>query len=227
MAINNDVTTNVYEELGLTRNLSADKKQGEMGQEDFLALMTTQLKNQDPFAPMESGEFMGDMAQFGTVDGISKLQESFADLASSLYSNQALQASSMVGKSALVAGNSGHFDGTNPVEGGVNLPSSVTDLKITITGVGGNIIKQMDMGIQPSGVTNFEWDGTDNNGNKMPEGSYNIVAEATVNGSNTAIETLVEGVVESVTLGSGGAGLTFNIKGIGEATFDDIKQVRS
>jgi flagellar basal-body rod modification protein FlgD len=85
----------------------------------------------------------------------------------------------------------------------------------------------MDMGIQPSGVANFSWDGTDSNGNKMPEGSYNIVAQATINGSNTALETLVEGVVESVTLGAGGAGLTFNIKGIGTATFDDIKQVRS
>jgi flagellar basal-body rod modification protein FlgD len=189
--------------------------------------MTTQLKNQDPFAPMESGEFLGQMAQFGTVNGISDLQDSFKELASSLYSNQALQASSMVGKSALVTGQSGHFDGTNSVEGGVNLPSSVTDLKITITGIGGNIIKQMDMGIQPSGVANFSWDGTDSNGNKMPEGSYNIVAQATINGSNTALETLVEGVVESVTLGAGGAGLTFNIKGIGTATFDDIKQVRS
>ncbi|MCW8825838.1 MAG: flagellar hook assembly protein FlgD [Gammaproteobacteria bacterium] len=227
MSINNDLVTSAYEELGLTKSNNTDKKQGELGQEDFLALMTTQLKNQDPFAPMESGDFLGDMAQFGTVNGIEDLNNTFKELASSLYSNQALQASSMVGKSALVSGNSGHFDGTNPFEGGVNLPSSVTDLKVTITGVGGHIIKQMDMGIQPNGVTNFSWDGTDNNGNVMPEGSYNIVAEATINGENTALETLVEGVVESVTLGSGGAGLTFNIKGIGEATFEDIKQVRN
>ena len=133
----------------------------------------------------------------------------------------------MVGKKALVAGDSAHFDGTNVVEGGVELPSSVTDLTITITGIGGHIIKQIDMGIQPSGVTNFSWDGTDNSGNVMPEGTYNIVAEATVNGSNIAQSTLVEGLVESVTLGSGGAAPTFNVKGIGEATFEDIKQIRT
>lgn len=226
MAISNDV--GIYEDLGLaTTSQNTESANGDLGQEDFLALMTAQLKNQDPFAPMESGDFLSDMAAFGTNDGIAKLQESFAGLAASLYSNQALEASAMVGKNALVAGNSGHFDGTNPVEGGVNLPSSVTDLTVTITGLGGNIIKQIDMGVQPSGVTSISWDGTDNSGNSMPEGSYNIVAEATVNGENTALETLVEGIVESVTLGSGGAAPTFNIKGIGEATFDDIKQIRT
>jgi len=225
MTISNDVS--VYEDLGLTKNQTTDTSNGDLGQEDFLALMTAQLQNQDPFEPMESGDFLSDMAAFGTNDGISKLQESFADLATSLYSNQALEASAMVGKKALVAGDSAHFDGTNVVEGGVELPSSVTDLTITITGVGGHIIKQLDMGIQPSGVTNFSWDGTDSSGNVMPEGTYKIVAEATVNGSNTAQSTLVEGLVESVTLGSGGAAPTFNIKGIGEATFEDIKQIRT
>ncbi len=225
MTISNDV--GIYEDLGLTNNQTTDTSNGDLGQEDFLALMTAQLQNQDPFEPMESGDFLSDMAAFGTNDGIAKLQESFADLATSLYSNQALEASAMVGKKALVAGDSAHFDGTNVVEGGVELASSVTDLTITITGIGGHIIKQMDMGIQPSGVTNFSWDGTDSDGNPMPEGTYNIVAEATVNGSNTAQVTLVEGLVESVTLGSGGAAPTFNIKGIGEATFDDIKQIRT
>lgn len=226
MAINN-VTSSVYDELGLTQKDTTNKKQGELMQEDFLTLMAAQLQNQDPFEPMDNGEFLSQMASFGQLDGIGTLNESFGDLAASLYSNQALQASSMVGKKALVAGDTAHFDGTNSVEGAVDLPSSVTDLTVTITGVGGNIIKQMNMGIQPSGVTNFSWDGTDSSGNVMPEGTYNIVAEATVGGENTAQVTLVEGVVESVTLGSGGAGLTFNIKGIGEATFDDIKQVRS
>ncbi|MDH3354514.1 MAG: flagellar hook assembly protein FlgD, partial [Chromatiales bacterium] len=211
-----------------TRKADANaKKQGELGQEDFLTLMTTQLKNQDPMAPMDNGEFLSQMAQFGTVNGIEDLQSTFKELASSLYSNQALQASSMVGKNALVPGTTGYFDGTKSIQGGVNLPSSVTDLKVTITGLGGNIIKQMDMGIQPSGVTDFTWDGTDSSGTPMPAGTYNIVAEATVNGENTSLETLVEGVVESVNLGTGGSGLTFNIQGIGAATFDDIKQIRN
>ena len=39
----------------------------------ILKLMTTQLQNQDPFAPMENAEFIAQMAQFSTVTGITKL----------------------------------------------------------------------------------------------------------------------------------------------------------
>jgi len=225
MTISNDL--GVYDSLGLTQSQATDQTEGELMQEDFLTLMTAQLQNQDPFEPMDNGEFLSQMAEFGTLDGIGNLETSFEDLAASLYSNQALQASTMVGKNVLVAGDSGYFDGTNAMDGAVELPSSVTDLTVTITGSGGQIVKQYDMGVQPAGMVDFSWDGTDNSGNMMPEGNYNVITEATINGENTALETMVEGVVESVTLSSGGAGLTFNIKGIGEATFDNIKQISS
>ncbi len=223
MTISSDI--GIYEDLGLTQRPAEDRSEGELLQEDFLTLMTAQLQNQDPFEPMDNGEFLSQMAEFGTLDGIGNLESSFEDLAASLYSNQALEASTMVGKNVLVANDEGYFDGTNAMEGAVDLPSSVTDLTVTITGESGQIIRQYDMGIQPTGMVEFSWDGMDSNGNMMPAGSYHVTTEATINGSNTALETLVEGVVESVTLNAGGAGLTFNIKGIGEATFDDIKQI--
>ena len=46
----------LLEELGLSRNLAGDSRTTELGQEDFLKLMTMQLKNQDPFEPMENGD---------------------------------------------------------------------------------------------------------------------------------------------------------------------------
>ena len=86
---------------GLRLEVPQAAREGDLGQEDFLHLMLTQLKNQDPFKPMESGEFLGQLAQFGTVQGLAGLQTSFDSLSSSLVSNQALQASSLVGRSAL------------------------------------------------------------------------------------------------------------------------------
>ena len=65
---------------------------GKLGQEEFLRLMITQLKNQDPTKPLDSGEFLGQLAQFGTVSGLADLKSSFTELAGSLVSNQALQA---------------------------------------------------------------------------------------------------------------------------------------
>ena len=94
---------NPVDSLGLGFDVPKAAREGDLGQEDFLHLMLTQLKNQDPFKPMESGEFLGQLAQFGTVQGLAGLQTSFDSLASSLVSNQALQASSLVGRSALAA----------------------------------------------------------------------------------------------------------------------------
>ena len=98
------------ESLGLAQKKPrVDKK--EMGQEDFLKLMTTQLQNQDPMKPMENGDFLAQIAQFSTVDGIGKLQESFEALSGSLHSNQALQASGLIGRNVMVPSNAGVYFG--------------------------------------------------------------------------------------------------------------------
>lgn len=49
-----------YDTESLATNIAPNNK--DLGQEDFLTLMTTQLKNQDPFAPMENGDFLAQMA---------------------------------------------------------------------------------------------------------------------------------------------------------------------
>ena len=71
----------ILDKLGVNR--ANDKKQVEkntLGQEDFLKLMTTQLQNQDPFAPMENGDFIAQMAQFSTVTGITDMSETLKGL---------------------------------------------------------------------------------------------------------------------------------------------------
>ena len=67
------------------------KRRDELGQEDFLTLMITQFRNQDPFEPMDNGEFLGQLAQFSTVNGIESLNSSFSGLSSAMQDNQALQ----------------------------------------------------------------------------------------------------------------------------------------
>ena len=73
--------TTPIDSLGLGFSVPKTERKGDLGQEDFLHLMLTQLKNQDPFKPMESGEFLGQLAQFGTVQGLAGLQTSFDGLA--------------------------------------------------------------------------------------------------------------------------------------------------
>lgn len=66
----------------------AKKSASNLGIDDFLTLMTTQLKNQDPMKPLEGTEFVAQLAQFGTVSGIQQMQGSVETLASSLRSDR-------------------------------------------------------------------------------------------------------------------------------------------
>ena len=65
-------TSNVYSQLGLNQKKEAESNPNDkLGQAEFLELMTAQLKFQDPLKPLENGDFLAQMAQFGTVNGIA------------------------------------------------------------------------------------------------------------------------------------------------------------
>ena len=93
----NDYLASLRQEPAQTEQSSRD----ELGQDEFLTLMIAQFKNQDPFEPMTNGDFLGQLAQFSTVSGISELQTSFDTLAGAISGEQALQAGSLVGKDIL------------------------------------------------------------------------------------------------------------------------------
>ena len=72
----------ILNKLGINSSEKSNvpKAKDQLGQEDFLKLMTTQLQNQDPFAPMENGEFIAQMAQFSTVTGITEMSNNMKAL---------------------------------------------------------------------------------------------------------------------------------------------------
>ena len=118
---------NPYADLGIAvKQQSAAGNKQSLGQTDFLKLMTTQLQYQDPFKPMDNGEFLGQMAQFSTVSGIQDLQASFSSLASSLQTSQALQGASLVGHAVLVPATSGYLGDDTALSGAVDVKSSGT-----------------------------------------------------------------------------------------------------
>src|SRR6478735_4235489 len=94
-------TDNPYSGYGLGVDNSSSKK-GSLGQTDFLRLMTEQFKNQDPLKPLDNAQFLGQLAQFSTVQGIDKMQGAMDAVASVMESDQALRAASLVGHDALV-----------------------------------------------------------------------------------------------------------------------------
>jgi len=102
-----EVDGGLLDRLGLRRDLTQRRER--LGQEDFLRLMVAQLRNQNPLQPMENGEFLTQIAQFGTVSGVRQLNAAFEALSESLYSSQALQAASLVGRRVQVPGGEGYL----------------------------------------------------------------------------------------------------------------------
>lgn len=194
--------------------------------QNFLDLMITQLKNQDPFAPMENGDFISQMAQFSSVTGLAELQQSFDKLATSLQSNQALQASSLVGRTVLVPSGVGTLPAGGSISGALNLPSSSGSVGINVQDGAGQVIRRLELGSQPSGEVYFNWDGMTNAGVAAEAGRYFISADAGIGGDTVALETLMSSSVASVTLGQGGGGLTLNLTDGNVVDFSSVKEIK-
>lgn len=201
------------------------KSNQDLGQEEFLELMVAQLNNQDPTKPMENAEFLGQLAQFGTVNGITELQTSVNSLATSLQSNQALQASTMVGRTVSVPTSSINLTAGEAVKGTVSLSANSSQVTLNVRDESGQTVKEMSLGAQSAGDVNFTWDGTDDSGSALPDGEYTFVAEANIDGDQIAMGTQMQARVNSVTL-SGTNGPVLNLAGIGAVSISDVKEIQ-
>ncbi len=217
-----------FQNLGLSTTADANKKstsKQELGQEQFLKLMTTQMTHQDPNKPMENGDFLAQMAQFSTVEGIGALNDSFAEFSNSLTSGQALQAASLVGKSVLVPGDQGLMSLNKNLSGEIVLNDKTSDLKVSFLDSNGVTVKTIDLGRQEQGNVSYQWDGLLDDGTYTDPGVYQVRAETTIDGSNTVLQTYVNADVESVALGNGKKGIQLELAGLGEVNFNNVKKI--
>lgn len=200
-----------------------ERDKGQLGQEEFLKLMITQLENQDPFKPLESGEFLGQLAQFGTVSGISNLERAFAGLSESLVANQALQAAGLVGRNVLVRSDVAHLRDGESVDAALRLPQSSTAVQVQILAADGQLVRRIDLGAQDAGTVRFSWDGMTDDGERAAPGRYVISAQFRHGNEMQSAETLVTAPVDSVAFGP--RGLTLRLGELGEMAFGAVHEI--
>jgi flagellar basal-body rod modification protein FlgD len=197
-----------------------------LGGTDFLTLMLAQLQNQDPTSPVDSNTFLTQLAQLSEVQGITSLNTSFSALSSSLSSNQAMQASSLLGHQALVTSPTAQLAANGTVTGAVNVPQNTSAVVMSIADSSGKVIQTLGLGAQSTGLANFSWNGKEADGSQAPAGTYTLsVQYAGQTSSSTAATTLVNGTVESVSMGAGSTGMTLNVAGVGSVPFSSLQQI--
>jgi flagellar basal-body rod modification protein FlgD len=197
-----------------------------LGGTDFLTLMLAQLKNQDPTSPVDSNEFLSQLASLSEVQGITQLNSSFSALSNSLVSSQALQASSLLGHQALVGSSTGTLSSAgSTLTGAVSVPQTSSQVVLNITNSNGVLVQSINLGAQSAGLADFSWNGQQSDGSQAPAGTYTLSATVAGAGGGSAITTLVNGTVDSVTMGAGSTGLTLNIAGLGSVPFSSVQQI--
>ena len=219
-------TKNVYSQLGLTHRETTDEQaRDELGQAQFLELMTAQLRFQDPLKPMENGDFLGQMAQFGTVSGINDLNATFNSMSASFQSNQALQASTLVGRRVMVPSQSGYLADGASLVAAVDLEQPANRVVITVQNNAGQLVHREELGAQSAGLIEFEWNGQDAAGNRFDNGEYRIAAEVHRGDAVSSGNTFTVVDVESVTLGAGGQDLTLSVTGLGDIGMSQVRKI--
>ena len=221
--MNTAIDTSVLDGLGVSQK-PVGKPKDALGQESFLKLMTTQLQNQDPFKPMENGDFLGQIAQFSTVSGIQDLQKSFETFASSQVPSQGLQAAGLINRNVLVPANVIPLNDAG-MNAAVELPTQATQVNVQVFGAGGQLVHSFDLGALGEGITRYQWDGSLPDGSVAPAGQYKIAVDATVNGETIAVKSFANSQVESITFGNNGEEVNVNLRGIGSRKFSEILQI--
>ena len=156
----NQSLNNILDKLGISSAkdpLAPKQKNDQLGQEDFLKLMTTQLENQDPFEPVDNAEFISQMAQFSTVTGITSMDEGIKSISEQLTDMRIASTTQLMGHSVLVPGKFARPDKDGVVSGVVDLPNTAANLNIIFENAEGEVLHQDTLGLQKSGLVGFEW----------------------------------------------------------------------
>ena len=185
----------------------------QLKQDDFLSLLTKQLAQQDPFKPVSNDQMIAQMASFATVDGINKMNEQFGSLNSAMTSNQALQASSLVGQDVLIPNSTAMRSSEGEMSGMTRLTQSVDNAMLRVENEQGELVKTMSLGAKSAGEHPFTWDGKDDDGNIMPQGIYKFSVSGNVKGESQNFEVLTHANVNSVLLGNNDGQVMLNLAG--------------
>jgi flagellar basal-body rod modification protein FlgD len=184
-------------------------RKDQLGQDQFLQLMIAQLKHQDPTSPMDPADFLGQLAQFGTVTGIQDMQGSLTTLSDALRSSQILGGTNLVGREVLMSTDEAYIGDTGSITGEVQMPQGLSSASLVITDASGQLVRRMPLPTT-QGDTAFEWDGTTDQGTRAPAGGDVVSIVATAGGQTGQLQTQLVGRVNSVTIDPSTQNLTLN-----------------
>lgn len=196
----------------------------QLGQEDFLRLLTVQLQNQDPNQPMDATKFVTDLTQMSQLEATQNMNESIQAMTLGFQSMQTLQAAGMIGKSVQTIGDVVSHTQGEETQFRLELDQPLSDVKVVVTDDSGPI-KELSIGDLNRGEKTVIWDGTDEQGNPMPTGQYTLTVYGTDDqGELQSIDTVVPSRVNSVGVNDDGS-MTLTLATGERVALSDIREI--
>ncbi|WHU86581.1 flagellar hook assembly protein FlgD [Pantoea agglomerans] len=192
-------------------------------QNQFLTMLVTQLKNQDPTNPMDNSQLTTQLAQINTLSGIEKLNTTLGSISGQITTSQSLQSSTLIGHGVMVNGGQILVGKGTTTPFGVELASASTGASATIKDASGNVIDTVDLGALSAGVHTFSWDGKLTDGSEAPDGKYSVAIAASNGNTQLVAQPLNYAYVNGVSTANNTTKLDLGT--MGSATLDDVRQI--
>lgn len=182
-------------------------RKGQLDKDDFLTLMVTQLKYQDPTKPQETNEMATQLAQFNSVEQLVHMNKTIGDMVKAQNELRSDKLTQYIGMDVQVSSDKIKLqtDGTL-TDAFFELPIPSSSTAVAIKNTDGKVVRYLTLGATDSGSQKIKWDGLDDKGQKAAPGAYTFsVTAATVEGKPIQAKTSVTARVNAVTnLADGG-----------------------
>ena len=171
------MTNSVTQTAAKTDNTQAFNPDSILKKDDFMKLLLTELQYQDPTDPMDSEKILSQTSELATLESANNTNKTMEALMNQLKSSSDFNAVASIGKMGSLGTDKITLskDQTSTFE--IYFAHDIQTGKVDIKNSNGDIVKTFNLQPQKGGVLSFEWDGTDNSGAKMPEGSYSVSAD--------------------------------------------------
>lgn len=146
-------------------------------------------------------------------------------MATSLQSNQALQASALIGRKVLVHSNNFKLDIRDSVKIAIDISPNLRMLSAFIYTNCGKLVKTMSLGQSEPGLMQFDWDGTGQDNLRLKAGYYRVEVRAVSDDKEILLKTMAVANVDSVSFSQNGEGLKLNVAGVGPVLLDQVRQI--
>ncbi|RMF61203.1 MAG: hypothetical protein D6743_13880 [Calditrichaeota bacterium] len=198
-----------------------------LGKDDFLKILVTQLRHQDPVNPIKSEEFAAQLAQFSSVEQLNNINTNLENSNQlDLLLNQAINntmATTLIGHSVRALGNFVSLKEDGSVYLNYNLAGQAREVTLTVRDESGDVVRTVTLSNVEGGDRVYRWDGKDDEGKRLPAGRYSFSVQATdASGNAVDAQTFVAGVIDSIRYQDGNAILLLNG---GEVNLADVVEI--